>query len=1359
MNDINQKIAKLSAEQRALLKLKLNNKRKSNNTNNFKYQTISVGENHNNNPLSFAQQRLWFLNQLEPNNPFYNIPKAVRLRGDLKIQVLQQALDTIVSHHQILHTNYVAENGKPRQINAAPQSVELKIIDLQQHGQAEDSQIEKLLQQESQRPFDLRTDTMLRGCLLQVAQQEYVMLLVVHHIAADGWSMDILWKQLTQLYQAFLEGKPNPIKMPTIQYADYALWQREWLSGEVLDKQLNYWKHQLADANPILELPTDRPRPAVQTYRGAKQLAVIPQRLRDGLRKLCGQEGVTLYMTLLTAFKALLYRYSRQEDIIVGSPIAGRNRAEIEESIGFFVNTLALRTSFSDNPSFQELLQRVQQTILDSYSHQDLPFEKIVEELNPERSLSHSPIFQVMFDLENASGQTEQLLGLTQTPLPVETKTAKFDLTLSVIDTDEELIGIWEYNTDLFDAPTIERMTGHFQTLLEGIVANPQQSIAQLPLLTTSEQQQLIVQKNIEIRHRQKCIPELFEEQVEKTPNAIAVEHAGEQLTYAQLNTRANQLAHYLRTLGVEADQLVGISVERSLEMVVGLLGILKAGGAYVPLDPAYPPERLSYMISDADISVLVTQTKWDSQLPKHQAQIICLDSDWQKITFCSPENPNVQNKAENLAYVIYTSGSTGKPKGVMISHQALSNFTQTAIAEYGITDSDRLLQFASINFDAAVEEIYPCLSRGATLVLRTEAMLADLKTFFRFCEDLSLTVLDLPTAYWHQLATELSSRRIPVPQSLRLVIIGGEKVLPELVMSWQEHVIEFGKSNRLQLINTYGPTETTVSATAYSVPCNISSNIGEIPIGRPLAHLQTYILDQYQQVVPIGVRGELHIGGESLAKGYLNRPELTAEKFISHPFNQESEARLYKTGDLARYLPDGNIEFIGRIDNQVKIRGFRIELGEIESVLAQHPDIRETVVIAREDIPGDKRLVAYIISQQEQPHSNDLRSFLKELLPNYMVPSIFVFLDTIPLTPNGKVDRRALPIPSNTRQEPSSTFVSPQDELEFHLTKIWSQVLGIEPIGIRDNFFDLGGNSLQAVVLFAQIEKQFGKSLPLATLFQSATIAEIAQIIRSQEWLAPWSSLVPIQPNGNKPPLFYIHAGGGNLLIYRDSALALGSDQPVYGLQPRGLDGRYMPFNRIEDMAAHYLAQIRKLQPDGPYFLAGLSSGGNIAWEIAQLLQAQGQEVALLALFDANGTNYFKLLPPIPRLLSVFNRVVFDFLRRWVHLPLQIILELKQSGTKQTSIKILEASRIVRKVLNEDQNINQQKMQKIFEVRMAKYKSISGNINLLERWVNSIAIFFLKLSSRPSLVNTFVQAIVNDVRSEDSINNTNEIP
>jgi amino acid adenylation domain-containing protein/thioester reductase-like protein len=752
-----------------------------------------------------------------------------------------------------------------------------------------------------------------------------------------------------------------------------------------------------------------------------------------------------------------------------------------------------LRSKFEDHLSFQSLLLQVRETTLQAYEHQDVPFEQIQRQ----RSLSYSPLFQVMFILQNTSKGDVELPDITWHHLNIESTISKFDLTLSMSETSNGLVGEWEYNTDLFDGSTIERMAGHLQNLLSAIVENPQQAVGKLPLLSARERHQLLVEwSNTSCEYStDKCIHQLFEEQVEKTPHAVAVVFDQEQLTYEQLNQKANQLAHYLQSLGVKPEVLVGICVERSLNMVVGLLGILKAGGAYVPLDPTYPEEHLSYMLEDSGIQILLTQDKLIFQLSKHQVQVVCLDSDWDKIALYSQKNPTGINSGEHLAYIIYTSGSTGKSKGVTIAHQALSRFTQTILSEYQITASDRILQFASISFDTAIEEIYPCLCTGATLVLRTNEMLADLRKFFQYCQDLQVTVLDLPTAYWHQLVADLVGDDVVIPESLRLVVIGGEKVLPEPVRYWQQYIAKSGKSDRLQLINTYGPTETTVSALLYRIPSITSSTTSEVPIGSPLAYVQAYILDPHLQPVPIGVPGELYIGGAGLARGYLNRPELTCEKFIPNPFSDRKSERLYKTGDLARYLTDGNIEYLGRLDYQVKIRGFRIELGEIEAVLNAHPQIQQAVVIATEDTPGNKRLITYMVTCDETFTTKQLRGFLLLKLPEYMVPSTFVTLKTLPLTSNGKIDRKALAA-LDGEITIGYEYIAPRTAIELQLTQIWSSILSIAPVGVQDNFFELGGNSLLIVKFLSQLRQACGVDLPVHCLFEFPTVAGIAQVI-----------------------------------------------------------------------------------------------------------------------------------------------------------------------------------------------------------------------------------------------------------------------
>ncbi|BAY09129.1 non-ribosomal peptide synthetase [Calothrix sp. NIES-2098] len=1049
---------------------------------NFQLQRITALTNSDSLPLSFAQQRMWFWEQLQPGSSIYHLPEVRELKGDLNITALQQSLDAIVARHEALRTNYIVQDGNPVQAIQLPRAVELLRFNLQDIPESDRStQIEQILQQQTQRPFDFASDLMLRGCLLQVNEQEHILLLVMHHIASDGWSMNILWQELADLYLAFVSGQPNPLVELPIQYADYAVWQRQWLEGEVLETQLNYWQQQLAGAPPVLELPTDRPRPPIQTYQGAGQSFTLSGELSQALQKLSRQEGVTLFMTLLAAFQTLLYRYSRQEDILVGSAIAGRNHPEIEGLIGFFVNTLVMRTDMSGNPSFRELLRRVRQVASSAYAHQDLPFEKLVEQLQIERSLSYHPLFQVMFILQNTPNQDLQLPGLSAVPLEIDSDKAAFDLILEMFETPTGIKGKIQYNTELFDAAAIARTIEHLQTLLAGIVAHPEQNIATLPLLTASEQHQLLRQWNdTQVDYPQQCIHLLIEQQVERTPDAVAVVFHHQQLTYQELNQRANQLAHHLQNLGVGPEVLVGICVERSLEMVVGMLAVLKAGAAYVPLDPAYPQERLAFMMSDAQVQVLLTQEQLLTILPKHQATVICLDTGWKEISQYPQSQPVSNVQLSNLAYIIYTSGSTGKPKGVLVTHKGLCTLALAQIKKFSVQPSSRILQFASFSFDASIADVLMALCAGARLCLaKKEALLPG--------ADLMQTINEYQISHVALPPSALAAMSNQSLKSLQAIIVAGEACKTELAAEW---------SSRVRFFNAYGPTESTVCATM----AEYTDANQKLTIGRPIANSQIYILDTHLQPVPIGVAGEVHIGGIGLARGYLNRPELTKEKFIPNPFSKKIGSRLYKTGDLARYLPDGNIEFLGRIDDQVKIRGFRIELGEIEATLAQHPLVQQAVVTVREDIPGDKRLVAYIVAQsQPAPTTSEWRSFLKQSLPDYTIPNAFVVLETLPLTPNGKVNRRALPEPDTESVNLATDYVAPSTPTQEAIAAIWKQVLGVEKIGINDNFFDLGGHSLLATQAISYIRQAFQLEIALQSLFAQPTIAQLAQFIDQQ--------------------------------------------------------------------------------------------------------------------------------------------------------------------------------------------------------------------------------------------------------------------
>jgi amino acid adenylation domain-containing protein len=1171
--------------------------------------------------LSFAQQRLWFLNQLEPDSAAYNQPTAVRLSGPIDLKALQKALDQIVARHETLRTTFVSLDGSPAQVIAESQGAALRVIDLREQSDAvRDAEVERLLGETIQRPFDLSRDLMLRALLLRLGEEEHILLLVMHHIACDAWSMGILWRELAALYRAFAAGQPSPLPELPVQYVDYAAWQRDRLNGEILETQLSYWKKQLENI-PALQLPIDRPRPAAPSFRGAQQSFTLPKDLSAALKGLSRQENATPFMTLLAAFQTLLHRYTGQEDVAVGSPIAGRNRSEVEGLIGFFVNTLVLRADLSGDPGFREQLRRVRKVALAAYAHQNLPFEKLVEEARTERNLGESPLFRVMFGYQNVPTQAVELPGLMVSPMEVNSGTAKFDLILFMREETGGLRGSLEYNTDLFDNATIARMLGHFQTLLKGIVADPDQRLSDLPLLTEAERHQLLVEWNQTEKDypKDKCVHELFDQQVERTPDAVAVifpSAAGgngndEQLTYRELNRRANQLAHYLRKMGVGPAALVGICMKRSLEMVVALLGILKAGGAYVPLDPEYPNERLAFMLEDTRSRVLLTRRDLAGSLPARDAQVICLDTDREIIEQQSAANPESQVAPENLAYALYTSGSTGTPKAVAMSHRPLCNLLSWQLQNFRPPIAARTLQFASMSFDVSFQEIFSTWCSGGTLVMISEELRRDAAWLLRFLKAESVERLFLPFIALQQLA-EAAEREESAPLGLREIITAGEPL-----QTTRQIASLFDRLENCRLYNQYGPTESHV-VTSFTASGSPSGWSQLPPIGRPIDNTQIYLLDGRLQPVPIGVTGELHIGGACLARGYLNRPELTAEKFIPNPFSDEPEARLYKSGDLARYLPDGNIEFFGRIDDQLKIRGFRIEPGEIENALAQHAAVELAAVVAREDSPGRRRLVAYVVPRREETFTGgELRSFLKSKLPDYMTPAAFVTLEALPLTPNGKVDRRALPTPLDDHSGRREAFVAPRDTIENALAGIWQDVLGLERVGVHDDFFDLGGHSLLAVQMLDRVERLFGARLSLVSLLPAPTIRRIAEALAARRDETERSLLRQIQTGGAKPPFFFLHgdyAGGGWYCL--KLAPRLGRDQPFYALAPHGINGSAP--RTIETMAAAYLQMVRAVQPQGPYFLGGYCNGGVIAFEMARQLERQGQRVQLVLMIAA---------------------------------------------------------------------------------------------------------------------------------------------
>jgi amino acid adenylation domain-containing protein/thioester reductase-like protein len=1073
-------------------------------------------------PLSFAQRRLWFLEQLMPGTAIYNIPQALQLTGPLDVDALERAFNEIGRRHETLRTTFHVVDGQPMQVIADSVEWRMPIVDLSAAPVTERAAVvERLIAEEIQLPFDLTCGPLLRAKLLRLADAEHVLIVTMHHIISDGWSFGVATRELAALYEAFVANKPSPLPDLPIQYVDFAHWQQTWLqdgsgaSGESpLQAQLAYWKQQLSGDLPMLDLPTDRSRPAFQSYRGAHHPLMLPGALTQALKALSGKEGVSLFTILLAALKTLLYRYSGQTDICVGSPVANRTRPEIEGLIGFFVNTLALRTDLSGNPPFRELLGRVREVALGAYARQDLPFEKLVEELQPERDLSRAPLFQVLCVQLDAQATTLQLAGLTLEPLPIHTGTAQFDLSFYLSESHEAVSGYIEYNTDLFEPVTIARMAGHFETLLNQIARDPDQLIADLPILTPAERRELLVEWNATQRDypSQSCLQTLFEAQAARTPDEIAVIFEAQRLTYGELNRRANQLANYLRALSVGPDTLVGICVERSLEMMVGLLGVLKAGGAYVPLDPAFPTERLALMLEDSRIPVLLTQRSIGDELLASSAgivpagtQVISLDTDWQQITQERDTNPALLTTPDNLAYTIYTSGSTGRPKGVQIPHRAVVNFLHSMACAPGLNASDTLLAVTTLSFDIAGLELFLPLLNGARLIIAGREVASDGVRLKELLDGAGVTVMQATPATW------------------RLLLAAGWQCTPRLKILCGGEALPRDLANQLlgdggELWNMYGPTETTI----WSATCRVTPGAGPISIGCPIDNTQIYLLDPRLQPVPIGAPGELYIGGDGLAHGYLNRPDLTAEKFVPDLFGRRPGARLYRTGDLMRYTNEGEIEFLSRIDHQVKVRGFRIELGDIETALSQSPAVGQAVVVVREDVPGDKRLVAYIVPSDrslEIEHFDEdnlessvgtdnsaliaqlpreLRAFLKSRLPDYMIPSSFVLLDAMPLTPNGKVNRRALPAPNhNAAQE--RAFVAPRTPLEATLAAVWGEVLRVERVSIDDNFFELGGHSLLATQLIFRAQSALQVTLPVRAFFEAPTVAGMAQAIEAQ--------------------------------------------------------------------------------------------------------------------------------------------------------------------------------------------------------------------------------------------------------------------
>ncbi len=1092
-SDTSDKRSKLSPAKLALLEKRLRGEA----AGNAPRSRISRRQQENFLPLSFAQQRLWFLDQLEPGSPAYNISTAFRHNGSLDLVALNRAINAVVSRHEILRTSFRIADREPVQVIDGTPGCDLPFVDLRDlPADNQQDEVRRLATENARRPFDLTQGPLFRICLLELSETEHVLLLTIHHIISDAWSLDIFFREMTEAYASYRENNDAALAELPVQYADFSIWQRDWAAQGRLEQQLAYWRKQLADVPEALDLPTDRPRPQHLSFAGAQQTAEFPRDLIEGLRELSQQENVTLFMLLLTAFNALLARYSGQDDILVGSPIAGRNRMETESLIGLFVNTIVLRTNLSGNPSFRELLRQTRENTLAAYASQDVPLEKLVEELQPARGVGHSPFFQVMLDFKSAIGSRSQRAGWQIENLELDRGTARADLLLFLTEEENTLSCLLEYSTDLFEPATIQRLLRHFEVLLAGVVRNPDQRVSELPLLTENERQQLLAEWN-QIQPSTDdapCIQQLFEQQVTRAPEAVAVVFEQEKLTYAELNRQANQLAHYLRKRGVGPEVLVGICVERSIAMVVGLLGILKAGGAYLPLDPSYPEERLAFMVEDAGVEVLVVQQELLKNLPRSVAEIVRIDADWDQISLESGDRPESETAGENAAYVIYTSGSTGKPKGVIVTHRNVVRLFEATDSSYKFNANDVWSLFHSYAFDFSVWEIWGALLYGGKLVIVSFWVSRSAEGFYQLLLDQKVTVLNQTPSAFRQLIEVDSKIKGDLP--LRLVIFGGEALEPHTLKPWfDRHGDEHPR-----FVNMYGITETTVHVTYR--PLRMADATRSV-IGRPLADLQVFVLDRYLQPVPIGVPGEMYVGGAGLGRGYLKRPELTSERFTPHPFSSEPGARLYKTGDVARFLNDGDLEYLGRADDQVKIRGYRIELGEINANLAEHPAVRESVIVMHGRGSDERQLVAYIVpAPRSAPSISELREFLKQTLPDYMVPANFVFLEAMPLTASGKVNQRALPAPDQISVE--TPFAMPRTPTEELLVSIWSDVLQVNRVGIDDNFFELGGHSLLATQVMARIRDVFQVEVPLRRIFDRPTIAQLSRLISEAQTKEP---------------------------------------------------------------------------------------------------------------------------------------------------------------------------------------------------------------------------------------------------------------
>lgn len=1177
-------------------------------------------------PLSYGQKALWFLYLSAPESAAYHVSFSARINSPLDVSAMKKAFQQLIERHGALRAVFKLHDGVPVQEIAGDREVAFNIVDC--IGSCED-ELKSLVEAAYRRPFDLENDTAFRVDLFVRGSDDHVLLVTIHHIAYDAWSLWLNLEEIGLLYAANVAG--TSAKLPALDYTyrDHIARQQEMISNAQGQRLWDFWRSELSGEIQTLNLPTDKPRPLVQTYNGTSHRFSLGPELSHRVRKLAQATGVTPFVLLLAVFQVLLHRYTGQDDIVIGSPTSGRGDPNFGGIAGYFVNPVVLRANLADNPSFSAFVERASQTAVNALEHQDFPFPLLVERLQPRRDPAYAPLFQVSFVYQKPqrSGTTTDWLSwtsergkrMTWGGLDIEffdqaQQEGQFDLELEMLDANDELHGAFKYNTDLYELDSVAQMERSFRSLLEGIIANPKRTVRSCPLLDAEEAQRLKCMTPAipsDPKHNQ-CLHRIFEAQATANPHSIAVTDGEVQLSYAELNQKANQLAHHLIGLGIKSETRVAICLQRSWQMLVAMLAVVKAGGAYVPIAPEAPAERNAFILEDSQAALLLTSASLGKGLEHACPRVVDLEEEQAAIENCPDRNPDLEIAIDQLLYVIYTSGSTGKPKGALVTHFNVARLFASTERWFSFGSSDVWTMFHSFAFDFSVWEIWGALLYGGRLLIVPYLVSRAPEEFIDLLNSEGVTVLNQTPSAFRQLMQAEERQPLRADTPLRLVIFGGEALDLKMLGTWYARHAE----DQPRLVNMYGITETTVHVTYR--PLGMSDvAVGKSVIGEPIQDLQLHVLDAALEPVPIGVPGEMFVAGDGLCRGYLNRVDLTAERFIERALGEGKTTRLYRTGDLALRLPNGDIEYLGRADDQVKIRGFRIELGEIEAALNEHPSVTSSVVIARLD-DGDKRLVAYVVGLADAtPSSAELRDFLLARLPEYMVPGAFVSMERLPLNANGKIDRRTLPEPQLDRSGSKNVFVAPRDTVEQSVVRHWEAVLKLQPISVRDNFFEIGGHSLLAVNLIARLEQEFGQRLPMATLFRRPTVEQLAQLLREQTTATSNGLLVPVQPNGEKMPFFCVAGGGGSVMYYQPLALHMGNERPFLGLQAVGLDGDCEPLTTVEDLAAAHLAAIKSAQPHGPYLLGGHCFGGSVAFEISQLLRRAGEEVRLLVLID----------------------------------------------------------------------------------------------------------------------------------------------